>query len=266
MKALLGSAACTLSCTLLIAANGCSTPDAHDHTPDAAGVESSELCGFAPSPCFETVQLTTPSVLVDLAHGDSAAISTTPAIGGASFNPYPKPDRDAGNLNGIDRVSTDSPIYTHAVDPNYPYHLFGTVPASAGWNINWFFNDKNCSDAFKTKTGPIIDASDYDGVTIRLFGNDKYIGPTGQMTFTIDSVSTPEDVTRQQELQTVIDIPSTPTTFAFRWDELTAKCGKSSDFQPGRIIGVAGSFRALAGVAYDLDVVIGVIGFIPKSQ
>ena len=168
---------------------------------------------------------------------------------------------DAGNFNGINRVLTD--------DPDYPYHLKGTVPASAGWNINWYYSSDDpsvsCADTYNTKKSPIIDASNYNGVSIQVFGN---VGPTGKMVFTIDSVGTPQDPTRQQELQTTIYIPNsfTPTTYNFKWSELTAMCGSANDFQPGRIIGFAGQILALAGVAYDIDLVIGTIAFIPKSQ
>jgi hypothetical protein len=277
MKALFDSAVRALSCPLLVvAANGCWTADAHDHTPDAAGVDMSALCGFAPSPCFTQVTLNTAPVLVDLAHGDPRSADplnsdvtlqvTSPdsITVGVSFNLFPGPDVDAGNLNGLSRVRVPG-------DTDFPFHIKGNVPASAGWNMNWYYSSSDpgvyCGDPFNTKRIPIIDASDFDGVTIQLFGNAGPTGPkTLQMKFTIDSVETPEDPTRQQELQTLIDVPSTPTTFAFKWNDLTAICGSKADFQPGRIIGVAAAFRALAGIKYDLDIVIGEIGFIPKTQ
>ncbi len=268
MKALVDLAVRTLSCALLaVAANGCWTADAHDHAIDAGSTNASALCALAPSPCFATVQLSAPPVLVDLAHSDATGgvtLNLTSPNGvemGGGFNPFPQPDVDAGNFNGINRVLTD--------DPDYPYHLKGTVPASAGWNINWYYNadtpDTLCTDPFNTKKSPIIDASNYDGISIQVFGN---VGPTGKMVLTIDSVGTPQDPTRQQELQTTIYIPNsfTPTTYNFNWSDLTAMCGSASDFQPGRIIGFAGQILALAGVAYDIDLVIGAIAFIPKSQ
>lgn len=156
----------------------------------------------------------------------------------------------------------------------------GTVPASAGWNINWFIEPPQvtdpttgtqvndpfayCPDQYKSLKIPILDASHYDGLSIQLFGSKP--GPTGQMTLTIDSVGTPEDPTRYQELQTVINILDTPTTYNFKWSDLTAACGNWNDFQPGRIVGVAAQVLALAGIAYEYDVVIGKIGFIPKTQ
>jgi hypothetical protein len=253
MKALLDSAVRALSSALLVVvANGCWTADARDR--DAGSIDANALCEFAPNACFEPVKLDTAPLLVDLAQ--NTTIQTTPGLGGASFNTFPGPDVDAGNLNGLSRLNVPS-------DPDYPFHLKGNVPAAAGWNINWYFNDIYCGDAFDTKKGPVIDASDYEGVSIQLFGNP---GPTGQMKFKVDSVGTPEDPTRQQRLQTVINVPSTPTTFAFKWSDLAVPCGNRDDFKPGTIIGFAGEFRALAGITYDLDVVIGKIGFIPKSQ
>ncbi len=268
MKAHLEPFSATLSSAIaMLVATGCWTSDANYHVTDAGVQDVNALCGPASAACFESLTMPGDGVIVNIAHGDSVTLLPTLSsqISGG-FYPFPGPDVDAGIINGISRRSTSDPSYPGPVDPLYPYHIWGTVPGSAGWTMNWYDPNKPvCSDPFQSTKGLLLDASNFDGITIQVFGN---VGPTGQMTVAVASVGTPQDPAREQELQTVINVPNsfTPTTYNFRWSELTAACGTASDFQPGRIIGLRGAVLALAGVAYDFDVVVGVIGFIPKSQ
>lgn len=252
----------------MLIATGCWTSDANYHVTDASVQDVNALCVPASAACFEPALTMPPDgVIVDIAHGDSVTLIpllSSQLSGG--FYPFPGPDVDAGITNGISRRSTSDPQYPGVADPLYPYHVWGTVSGSGGWTMNWYDPNKpTCPDPFQSTKGLLLDASNFDGITIQLFGN---VGPTGQMTVAIASVGTPQDPTREQELQTVINIPNsfTPKTYNFRWNELTAVCGSASYFQPSRIISLRASVLALAGIAYPFDMVIGVIGFMPKSQ
>ncbi len=268
MKAHLEPFSATLSSVLaMLVATGCWTSDANNHVSDAGVQDVNALCAPATAACFETIPMPADGVIVDIAHGTDS-VTLLPAGISGGFYPFPGPDLDAGILNGISRRLAGDPLCPGPADPLYPYHVCGTVPGSAGWTMNWYLSatpPPTCTDPFKSTQGAILDASKFDGLTIQLFGN---VGPTGQMTVAVASVGTPQDPTRQQELQTVINVPNsfTPTTYNFRWSELTAVCGSANYFQPSRIIGLRASVLALAGVAYPFDMVVGVIGFMPKSQ
>ena len=242
----------TLSSAFALAVlTGCWTPDDHSQSTDAGAVLASDLCGVVKSHCPKIDHLPASGALCDLSASDVG--STFPpqlsaGYSGQFFSPG-APDVDAGILNGVNRIQSD---------PNNPnsYHYKGTIAGSATWGV--YLNDPTlCPDG--TVGGGGIDASAYDGVMITVGGPKP--GPPGQMPFFVDSQGTPQDPYRAQRLQTVIDVPTTPTTFKFLWSELTAPCGKAADFQPGKIFAVGGSFLALTGIAYDFDVEIGVIGF-----